>query len=113
MSYFHVQLQVIKCNSINFQEITFHYKCAKLYENAVTFNRYYNIITCNLATILAANLINKERKKTDGGITQTRVRQCNQGISYQRDEPGAGHRGLAPARTQITRAGAETNTRVK
>ena len=55
----------------------------------------YNYVTCNVAEILAANLINKKRKKTDGGITQTRVGQCNQGVSYQRDEPGAGHRGLA------------------
>ena len=105
---------VIKCNSINFKEIIFRYTYSKLHENAVTFNpcysnftyRFikfnyiqYNYITCNLVTILATKLINTKRKKTDGKITQTRIGQFNPAVSYQRDEPGAGHRGLALART--------------
>ena len=36
-----------------------------------------------------------------------KVGQCNPGVSYERDEPGAGHRGLAPARKQITLAATE------
>ena len=72
-------ITVIKCNSINFQEITFHCTYSKLRENAVTFNQcysnfayefikfnyiQYNYVTCNLATILTAKLIRKERKPT-------------------------------------------------
>ena len=103
---------------MNLQDIIFHYTYSQLHKNAVTFNQYYsnftfrfikfnyiqyNYVTCNLTTILDAKLINKKRKKNDEGITRTKVRRCNPGASYQRDEPGAGHRGLAPARTPLPR----------
>ena len=86
-------LHLINCSNFTYQFIKFNYI-------------QYNYVTCNLATILATKFINKKRKKTDGGITHTRVRQFNPGVSYQREEPGAGYRGLASARTLITRTGA-------
>ena len=105
------------CSGTNtkLQEIEFNCIRSKLQENAVKFNQrksytnhqlkhmqlriinYRNIVTCS----------NLHHNFICGEMKNWRVEERLD--NYQRDEPGAGHRGLALSRTWITRAGAETN----